>query len=189
MNVDEIKKKAKGLMKNKKTVEVVIAVVIIAIILCLYLSTLGGETPNQTDSNSSGTSSREQGQLELEQKLMDTLSVIAGAGKVKVMVTYESTSEKIPAMDIQTNSMESENKENSSVNRSETTNSKPVTIQEESGTGAMVITEIEPKVRGAIIVAEGAGDVGVKLDLLQAAQTVLNISANRVDVFTMQSND
>lgn len=190
MNADEIKKKTKGIMKNKKTVEIVIAVVIIAVILCLYLSTLGGETDGGGDNNSnSSSSSLEQGQLELEQKLMDTLSAIAGAGNVKVMVTYESTSEKVPAMDTQTNSTETENEGGSSTSRSETTSSKPVTVQEDSGTGAMVLTEIEPTVRGAIIVAQGADDVGVKMDLLKAAQTVLNISADKVDVFTMQSND
>ena len=39
---------------------------------------------------------------------------------------------------------------------------------------------------GAVIVAEGAGDIAVRLDLLRAAETLLGLDANQVDVFLME---
>ncbi len=38
-------------------------------------------------------------------------------------------------------------------------------------------------VRGVLIVAEGAGDMMVRVDLQRAAQTVLNVDASAVEVF------
>ncbi|MBQ7656893.1 MAG: hypothetical protein IJS41_10355 [Clostridia bacterium] len=39
---------------------------------------------------------------------------------------------------------------------------------------------------GAVIVAQGAGDLSVRLNLLRAAETLLGLDANRVDVFLME---
>jgi stage III sporulation protein AG len=38
-----------------------------------------------------------------------------------------------------------------------------------------------------IVVAEGADDIGVKLNLLRAVETVLNVSPDRVDVYKMNN--
>lgn len=39
---------------------------------------------------------------------------------------------------------------------------------------------------GALVVAQGAGDVEVKINLLRAAETLLGLSAGQVDVFLME---
>ncbi len=39
---------------------------------------------------------------------------------------------------------------------------------------------------GAGIVAQGAGDIGVRLNLMRAAQTLLGLDASQVDVFLME---
>ena len=39
---------------------------------------------------------------------------------------------------------------------------------------------------GAVIVARGAGDLSVRLNLLRAAETLLGLDANQVDVFLME---
>lgn len=39
---------------------------------------------------------------------------------------------------------------------------------------------------GAVIVAAGAGDVGVRLNLIRAAETLLGLSAGQVEVFPME---
>ncbi len=182
MKKEEIQEKAKGLLKNKKSMEIIIAVIIIAIIAVIFISTLA---PPKTEETISGTQSVEQ----LETKLEGILSEIAGAGNVRVMITYETDKEMVPAMDTQKQYTTNENLEGGAVSQSETESSRPVTIQQQSGADPVVITEIQPVVRGAVIVAEGAGDPKVKMDLLLAAQTVLNISPSQVDVFTMDQND
>ena len=39
---------------------------------------------------------------------------------------------------------------------------------------------------GAVVVAQGAGDLAVRLNLLRAAETLLGLNANQVDVFLME---
>ena len=189
MDKENLKGKALGLLKKKKTMEILIAIIIFAIILSIYASTLGGGS-NESEKESEGTSSS--GSIDvsqMEEKLENALSAIEGAGKVRVMITYETTPELIPATDSETQTTTNENEENQTSSKSETQSSKTVTIQQQSGTEAVTITEKQPEVRGVIIIAQGADDVRVKMDLLKAAQTVLNVSADRVDVFTMTNQD
>ena len=46
---------------------------------------------------------------------------------------------------------------------------------------------IGTEVKGVIIVAEGANDVRVKLNLIKAAQAVLDINASSIEVFAMKN--
>lgn len=39
---------------------------------------------------------------------------------------------------------------------------------------------------GAVVVAQGAADLGVKLDLIRAVRTLLGLPENAVDVFVME---
>lgn len=41
---------------------------------------------------------------------------------------------------------------------------------------------------GAVVVAEGAGEMGVRLQLIRAARTLLGLPENAVDVFVMEEN-
>ena len=42
---------------------------------------------------------------------------------------------------------------------------------------------------GAVVVAEGAGNLGVRLDLIRAARTLLGLPENAVDVFVMEEGN
>ena len=44
-----------------------------------------------------------------------------------------------------------------------------------------------PTVCGVIVVAEGAGDVAVQLDIISAVSTVLGIKQGKVQVFEMNT--
>lgn len=45
------------------------------------------------------------------------------------------------------------------------------------------------QVRGVMVVAEGAADLKVRLELARAVQTVLSVPASKVDVFQMQKEE
>ncbi len=45
--------------------------------------------------------------------------------------------------------------------------------------------EDQPKVRGVIVVAQGAGDIGVRMNLLNAVKTLLNVEADKVEILKM----
>jgi len=45
------------------------------------------------------------------------------------------------------------------------------------------LTEILPKVKGVIVIAQGANDIRVKLDILKAVQALLGVSSSQVEIF------
>ena len=119
------------------------------------------------------------------------LSSIRGAGKVKVMITYDTSSRLVPAMstDVQSGTTENRGTGSESITQTRTESSRPATVSTSGGAETIVLTEIEPTIRGVIVIAEGAADVSVRLKLQNAVITVLGITAERIDVFEMKSNN
>ncbi len=117
----------------------------------------------------------------LEKRLMDTLSSVRGAGKVKVMITYETGNEIVPAMNTDITSSISVSGEN----QTRTESSSPVTTYQNGENEAIVLMEREPTVRGVIVVAQGAADISVRLKLQAAVQAVLGVEAEKVEVLEM----
>ena len=52
----------------------------------------------------------------------------------------------------------------------------------------LVLYEIMPDIKGIVIVASGAGDVRVKLDILKAVQALLNVQSSQVEIFVKGNN-
>lgn len=147
MQAKSISAKAKEFWEKAKTIkniEVIIAVIVIGIVLLIYASTL----PTDKSKKLTAEQDFQVTASDVEQRLAEILSQIDGAGRVCVMITYESTD----------HSMEVGNQESTSL-----------------------------KIKGVIIVAEGADDIGVKLNLIRATQTVLAIKANTIEVFVMKN--
>jgi stage III sporulation protein AG len=117
----------------------------------------------------------------LETKLSKTLSAIAGAGKVEVMVTLESGPELVIATstDKKTNTTESGSNKTQSV----TVVENPVIVTQNGTSRPLVLMEILPKIQGVIVVAQGANNIKVKLDLLSAIQALLSISQGNIQIF------
>ena len=111
MHVKEYLEKIKGLSAKKKTQYLAI-VLIIAVILLIYFSTLVPSENGENEAEPPGQSSAAFGQSaeDLEQKLSAALSKVDGAGAVDVVINYESTSELVPATseDIQCSSSSEE---------------------------------------------------------------------------------
>ncbi len=173
-------------LDTKKKIQYVAILLLVVIILTIYFSSFNSgkvkETPAQP------VKEAVQGE-DLEAKLEDILSSIEGAGRVDVFITYESTPEIVPAIseNKQTSSTTNAGESGTSTVNTENTQSNVVTISGSGGTSALVLRENSPKVMGVIVVAEGADDIGVKLNLLRAVETVLNVSPDRVDVYKMNN--
>lgn len=122
-----------------------------------------------------------------EEQLSKTLETIVGAGKVKVMISYEGSKEIVPAMS--TEKVESQQQESSggSTRKVENINQSSHVATVQGGQDALVIKEIHPPIRGVIVVAQGAGDLYVRAALQRAVETVLQVSPDKVDVFVMKS--
>ena len=160
--------------KNRNIAVLLIAVFLVGIVLI---------TGAVGSSNSTVVSSTDIS--DTEQRLAMVLSQIKGAGNVKVMISYEGGMKKVIAYDttISNDKTTSGDKESEYVSE----NKSPVTINVSGTSSPLVLQELKPEIIGVIVVAEGAGNIKVRLDLTSAVQTVLNISSEKVEVFTMNN--
>ena len=158
------------------------------VILAIYFANAGAPA-NQEPAGSGAKPVSETVSGSIEEKLQDTLSKIEGAGQVQVMITYESSSEIVPAIsvDTQTSTTTDESEDGTSKTNTENTQSEIVTVNGSEGGNALVLKEKSPPVKGVIVVAQGADDIRVKLSLLSAVETILNISPDQVDVYKMEN--
>jgi stage III sporulation protein AG len=173
------------LKKNKK-LELTVYVVLGAFVLLIYLSSLN--TPAKNSDYLSQTAqvtmqSTQDSVKEIEERLEKTLMQIRGAGNVTVMITYETSKEIVPALSV--TSQSSSQVGDSSTNHSQNDTKSPATVSQGGDEAPIVLTEIQPKVRGVIVIAEGAADLTVRMNLMHAVQTVLGVDAANIEVFEM----
>ena len=120
-----------------------------------------------------------------ETRLQEVLSCIRGAGRVEVMITYETGREIVPAMttSVNSNGSETSDGDKSSSSQQSTESTQPATVSQSGSNAPIVLKEIEPVVRGVIVVADGAADVTARLDLQRAVRAVLDIPLSHIEVF------
>lgn len=153
-------------IKSGKLFEIVVVVILILVVAVIVFTTL-------TDRETSGEISGDSADYvqELETRLSKVLSKMEGAGEVSVFVTVASEGEKVLAME--------------TVEREDgTVTTTPIL----SGGEPIVLEELMPEITGVLIVAEGANDLNVRFNLLEAAASVLNINQSIIKVYTMGGN-
>lgn len=162
-----ISERIKKIVSKKNNLTIII-ILIIGVALMLFSSSgtqikKSGRTPDvQSD----------------EERLEEILSDIDGAGKVSVMITYYGTGEKSLAYEITESSSNTSRdgfgeNENSIDKKAVLSNGEPL-ITEES----------YPKVKGVVVTAEGADDAAVRLKLLKAVSTVMDVGEHRVCIYS-----
>jgi len=104
----------------------------------------------------------------LENRLEKTLSEVYGAGKVNVAITVNGSNKTVIATDATTV------KDGNKLQITET----PVMV----GGKVVVLSEEYPEITGVIIVASGADNITVKLDLLNATTTLLSVDESKVQI-------
>ncbi len=178
--ISEPLKHLAGRMKADKRIEILVYALLAVLGIVLYTASCekSGEGQAAVAANVPAPA-----ETAVEERLAQTLSCIRGAGEVRVMITYDTGTQIVPAMntDVQSSMSESTAEGGATLNESRTESTRPATVQEE----ALVLTEKAPAVRGVIVIAEGAADIGVKLKLQSAVQTVLGVDIDCIEVFEM----
>ncbi len=172
----------------KKRIQYLAILLVIIVILTIYFASAG--TGGKVKENApAATGVSIQNSSSIESQLKYTLSQIEGAGRVEVMITYETSGEIVPAISVdkQTSTTTSSSENGMSTTSTENTQSEVVTIGGSGGNSALVLKEKSPEIRGVIVVAEGADNIAVKLNLLRAVQTLLSVSPDQVDVYKMNN--
>ncbi len=110
----------------------------------------------------------------LENKLSNVLSKVSGVGNVDVIITLENGFSYEYATDTETKTIVSGGTETTITTETVIlVSNKPV-----------IIKEINPTIKGVVVVADGAKDVNVRLNILTAVETVLEIDRNNITILT-----
>ena len=174
-------------LKKIKNIEFIIVGILAVVVLIIIFADF--KQPQSTKSSNvsvTNTSSTFEYASELETRIEGVLSKINGAGNVKVLLTFDGVKELVLAK--QTDEKTSKTKSDASNGSQNTTESttvstEPVLITENGSTNPIVLMEILPEIKGVIVVAEGADNIRVKLDLLKAIQALLRVDSSQVEIF------
>ncbi len=135
--------------------------------VCVLILAFGGSCDN---SNTVQEDQSLQYVSSLEKRISETLSQVKGAGKVKVSIAVSGSRKTVLASEKTT----------------EKTNDKVTTTEQPLLVGGKTITlgEEYPKITGAVIVASGASNANVKINLTLAAITLLGIDESKITILT-----
>ena len=161
--------------KIKKHIEIYIAIVVALIIIAVYFSTSfafkskGQKSSTKEDNLEVNFSNSQEYVVYLENKLESVITNVKGVGQANVIITLEKGFEYV---------YETEEETNSSANGNIVTKTKVVLVN-----GKPVLKEeIYPVVKGIVIVAEGAKDTRVKLNILSIVQTIIDINTSQITI-------
>ncbi|MEW6621669.1 MAG: hypothetical protein AB1420_00810 [Bacillota bacterium] len=132
-----------------------------------------------------------QAEILLEQRLERILGKIDGVGKVSVSVSLKGSTEYEYAVNVSTvkKSIDENDQAGGSRLTLDTSETGQLVLLRNAGSVGekpVVIKEIRPDIMGVLIVAEGAKNPLVKVELTRAVQTLLGLSANQVKVLSME---
>lgn len=128
-----------------------------------------------------------------EDKLENALSYVEGAGEVKVLITLKESEEKIVEKDgPEELSDTSENDAaggNRTVGESRIERTTVYTIDERGNSVPYVIKTIPPMVEGVVVIAQGADQIMVRQNIIEAIQVLFDIDMNKITVVKMKNNN
>ena len=156
--------------KKIKHIEIIIAVIAVIIMLFIYFGAKFGTGADKSTASEQLSASDYCNQMISD--LEEALGGIAGVGKLKLVINWESSVESVIAYIT-----------NNGTNSSTST---PQIIQSTGGGKPIVLKEIYPKALGVIIVCEGGGNVSTKLDIINAVSVLLNITPDKISVYAMK---
>ena len=165
-----------ALLKNKYAL-----IVVLAGIFLLLLPTGGGSGGAQQSAAPEPQPSSAQFSLaEQERRIAEALSRIDGAGEVTVVLTLRSSVEQVVAQDRRDFS-----RGEGSGEQSESTVIITTGSQQQS---PVALKYIYPEFLGALVVAQGADNAAVRLELLSAVATLTGLGTDRITVTRMTTS-
>lgn len=182
---------------NKRKVENIVVCILLLIITVIAInSILASDQKDKNDEKSKKLAKNEtiaettnnQDTENLETRMENILSKISGVGKVNVLINYSESSQVVAMYNENKKETSTEEKDEAGGVRTIKENDvqKDVIYQEENGEKKPITQKtIMPKIEGTIITAEGANDVNVKENIIQAAQAVTGLPTHKIQVFEM----
>ncbi|MEW6695728.1 MAG: hypothetical protein ACOY35_10250 [Bacillota bacterium] len=170
----------------------------------LFLGGLGDDKPAQTPppakekaavvetQNNPAKTAMASEEEYLSQKLCLMLEQVEGAGKVKVTVRLQNSTQTEYAINTSTGKKTTQEKDQSGGTRvlTEDTDTGQLVLVTRNGEETPVMSrEIAPSVAGVLVVADGAVDPSVKARLFRATQVALGVEPQKVVVMARKAGE
>ena len=167
-------------LKSIKHIEIIIVVIFVLLLLLICFSGSDAfgflkQTSSKPDAStiSSYYFNTSEYVLTMENKLKNVLSQIKNSGKVEVMISVDDSAMFTFATDdIVTTSGQTISQEK-----------KVILIESDGKSVPIVIGEKPPNINGIVVISSGASDTKVKLDIISAVQTLIDIDLSKIQVF------
>lgn len=189
--------KLKEMFKGKKKTENLLVLLVLLIIVVIAINYIWNSDEKKENNVKQESRSNEIKQVstenikdKTEEKLENILSKISGVGKVRVMITYSVSSSVTPVYDETSKVSNTTENDDSGGTRTitQTENGKQIVYKENSDGSKEPITKNteSPKMEGAIIVAEGAENIEVKTNIIEAVEAATGLATHKIQVFKME---
>ena len=171
MNTEELKQIFIRLKNDKKSL-FIIFIGIVGMLLIMF----SGDDGSNAVQNDKPFSNIILSESQLADKVEGFIENIAGAGKTKVILTFEAYEETVYAQD----------KDEKYSDDSETDiNSEYVIIDNGDNEDGLKIKVISPKIRGVAVICQGGNEPTVKAQIISALSALFDISTNKISVAEM----
>lgn len=170
--MDKIKKIFQKIAKTKH-IQVCIAI-LIGIVICgvCFGGIKNKKSDNTTEIVTEDCATAEEYATFLENKLCNVLSKVSGAGQVNVVITLESGF----SFDYATNT---ETKTTTSGDNETTITTETVILVSNQ---PVISKQNYPTIKGVVVVADGANDINVKLNIISAIETILQVDRQNITI-------
>jgi len=197
MNLKDLIKKL-NMNGNKKNYTNILILVLVGILLVIASSIFKSPTPTvakgnlKTAQNTAAQSdnlSIEAYENTLENELKNVLQQMKGIGRVEVIVHCESGEEQVPAFNNNETTSNTTEKATDGSNRNITqkSNGSTIVVTTEGGDNkALILKKNKPKLTGVLIVADGAEDKILELQISKAVSSLYDVPENKVNVYPMK---
>ena len=157
--MNDVLEKVKTKTKSGKVFEILIVVILALVVAVIVITSF---RDNEEPDNVS-----EEYVRQMERRLASVLSSMEGVGSVEIFMTVSSEGKTVIATE-------------SVVGEDGSVTTKPVF----SGGDPIVLEECKPEITGVLIVADGADDLTVRFNLLEATASVLYINHSIIKVYS-----
>lgn len=187
---------------NKKTIENLVAFVIILIATIIFINYVWNDDNNKTN-NTNGVVAKEESHNSstqnissvstsantLENQLETILEKLQGVEDVSVLITYEETNKVVPIynQDSQESLTQEEDVQGGVRTINQNSTKKEVVYEEVNGEKTIATSSvITPEIKGAVILAKGANNTEVKSNIIQAVEAATGLPTHKIQVFEMK---
>lgn len=190
MKINDIGKKLIDSLGIPKLLLVLAAGIVLIALSAGDMSTRKKETPKEIENTTDTESDTEDEYTKkLEKQFESVLANVSGVGRVKVMITLDTSSEKVTLSDpVYKNDSVNETEADGSVRSQTNSESSPQTVfsEKDDVKDPYVVKEIEPVIKGVLVVCEGGDNDSVKKEITSAAEVLFGLESHKIKVMKLE---